>query len=400
MKILVTAASASAHISGVQRHVINLVRCLLLNPEVSQVHMVLAPWQRAMAETSGLTASNGLAIHYPNMGRGAVARNLWYYNELPKLVLQIRPNLVHLSYPVPIDAKAIPCPIVLTLHDLYPYEIPRNFGPYQFVFNRCILHQCIERVDRIACVSDTTAARFRQYTSTRLHDKATRIYNCVEPEAVCATQPPLPGWHGEPFLLTVAQHRRNKNLPLLLRAFHGALRQDLLATSTRLVIVGIQGPETTTLHSLAARLGLQDRVLFLQGLSQAELQWCYTRCEGAVLPSTTEGFGLPVAEALMAGCRVICSDIPAFREIGGAHCDYIALNRNAEINLAAGIGTLRTRRAILPVSFPHLSAAVLSTEYAALYRNLLITTGQAAGVAPAASVRLVATEKGSPYETL
>lgn len=393
MKILVTAASSSQHISGVQRHAFNLVRCLLLNPEISMVNLILAPWQREMVEASGLGSDSRLAIHYPEMGRGSIARNLWYYRELPELVSRLRPDLVHLSYPMPIDAEAIACPTVLTLHDLYPYEIPRNFGPYQFLFNRVILRHCIQSVNAIACVSDTTMAKLKQYASSKSYGKATRIYNCVEPEPVSVLQSPLPGWEREPFLLTVAQHRRNKNIALLIRTFHLLLRQGRLHALTRLVVLGVKGPETETIESLVSQLGLQTRVLFLEGLSQAELQWCYSHCEAVVLPSKTEGFGLPLAEALLAGCRVVCSDIPVFREIGGAHCEYIALGADAEITLAVGIKTALSKPAKEPVPFPHLSAETLATEYARLYRGLIPATANAKSTTSAPAIQLATTER-------
>ena len=395
MKILVTAASYSSHISGVQRHAFNMVRCLLLNPETSMVHLVLAPWQREMVEASGLVLDSRLSIHYPEMGRGSTARNLWYYRQLPKLVSQLQPDLVHLSYPMPVDAAAIGCPVVLTLHDLYPYEIPRNFGLHRSLFNRVILRHCMKSVDAIACVSDATMTRLKQYASSEICRKATRIYNCVEPEPLCATDYPLPGREGEPFLLTVAQHRRNKNIPLLIHTFHRLLRQGRVYASTRLVVLGVKGPETETIEALATQLGLRNRVLFLEGLSQAELQWCYSNCEAVVLPSMTEGFGLPVAEALLAGCRVVCSDIPAFREIGGTHCEYVALGDNAEIDLAAGIKVALDKPAKAPVPFPHLSAEVLAKEYARLYRDLIPAAATAKSMARAASIQLATAERQS-----
>jgi glycosyltransferase involved in cell wall biosynthesis len=393
MRILVTAASFSQHVSGVQRHAFNMVRCLLLTPEISMVDLILAPWQRDMAEASGLSSDSRLAIHYPEMGRGSIARNLWYYRKLPELVFRFSPDVVHLSYPMPVDVEALACPTVLTLHDLYPYEIPGNFGSYQFLFNRMILRHCIQRVDAIACVSDTTMVKLKHYAPREVYGKATRIYNCVEAEQLCDTHPPIQEAEGYPFLLTVAQHRRNKNIPLLIRTFHRLLRSGGLYPLTRLVVLGVKGPETKTIESLISRLGLGNRVLCLEGLSQAELQWCYSHCEAVVLPSETEGFGLPLAEGLLAGCRVICSDIPAFREIGAAHCEYIALGADAEMNLAAGIKDALEKPAKEPVQFPHLSAETLAREYARLYDGLLIAARNAESTASAASLHLVTSER-------
>jgi glycosyltransferase involved in cell wall biosynthesis len=281
------------------------------------------------------------------------------------------------------------------LHDLYPYEIPRNFGLHQFLFNRIILRHCMQSVDAIACVSETTMTRLKQYASGEIYRKASRIYNCVEPGPLCATQSPLPGWQGEPFLLSVAQHRRNKNIPLLIQAFHRLLRQGYIGSATRLVVVGIKGPETQRIEELVSRCGLDGSVLFLEGLSEPELQWCYSRSEALVLPSTTEGFGLPVAEALLAGCRVVCSDISAFREIGGGHCEFVGLGADAEEALATGIKITLDKPAKEPVPLPHLSAEVLANEYARLYRGLIPAAASAKCMACAASIQLVTADRQS-----
>jgi glycosyltransferase involved in cell wall biosynthesis len=395
MKILVVAASYSANISGLQRHAFNMVRCLLLNPDITAVDLVLAPWQRKMAVSARLGSDPRLAIHFEEMDRGTLARNLWYYRELPQLVSRLKPDLVHLTYPMPVDAEAIGCPTVLTLHDLYPYEIPRNFGLHKVIFNRVILQHCLNAVDAIACVSETTMNRLKQYASSKTYQKATRLYNCVEPEPFCATGSPLPGWQGEPFLLSVAQHRRNKNIPLLIRAFDRLLQQKQIHPATRLVVIGIKGPETQLIETLVSRRGLHKSVIFLEGLEERELQWCYSHSEAVVLPSVTEGFGLPVVEALLAGCRVVCSDIPAFREVGDRHCRFIELREDAEEALATGIRATLDSPAKEPMSLPHLSAAVLANEYARLYSDLIPAASIAKSMTRNSSIQLGAPERQS-----
>jgi glycosyltransferase involved in cell wall biosynthesis len=395
MKILVTAASFSSQISGVQRHAFNVVRCLLLHPEILAVHLVVAPWQRALVEEAGLGASARLTTHIAEMDQSSLSRNLWYYRRLPKLVARLQPDLVHLAYPVPVDTASLACPTVLTLHDLYPYEIPRNFGFPQVLFNRLILRLCLRRVAAIACVSDTTMARMKQYASHEVWRKAIRVYNCVEPEPLCALHSPIAEWQGDPFLLSIAQHRRNKNIPLLIRAFHRLLRQGQIDPTTKLIIVGIAGPETGRIHELVSRCDLGRSVLFLAGLSEADLQWCYARCEALVVPSRTEGFGLPVAEALLAGCRVICSDIPAFREIGDGHCRFVALGADAEEALAAGIVATLQEPAKPPVSLPHLSAKVLADQYANLYRRLISSVSRLDSATCEAVIQLTTPERQS-----
>ncbi len=370
MKILIAAASFSSRISGVQRHAFNVVRCLLQQPDISVVHLVIAPWQRELVSAAGLKPSHRLTTHIAEMEPSSISRNLWYYRQLPALAASLQTDVVHLSYPMPVNAASFACPTVVTLHDLYPYEIPLNFGFPKFIFNRLILQQCLRNIDVIACVSEVTSVRLRQYASATTWRKSIRIYNCVEAEPVCAIESPIPDWRGEPFLLCVAQHRRNKNIPLLIRTFGRLLRSGQVDAGMKLVVVGMAGPETRGIHRVVSKCGLGQRVHFLEGLSEPELQWCYARCKALVAPSVTEGFGLPVAEALLAGCPVVCSDIPAHREVGNGHCEFVKLQKNAEKALAEAIVATLRQPAKEPISLPQFSSPFLAKQYIGLYRRL------------------------------
>jgi glycosyltransferase involved in cell wall biosynthesis len=395
MKVLLAAASFSSHISGLQRHAFNVTRCLLQQPEISAVELVVAPWQRELVAAAGLASGRRLAIHLAPMEATSLSRNLWYYSRLPKLASSLQVDIVHLTYPAPVNASSFSCPTVVTLHDLYPYEIPLNFGFPKFIFNRLILQQCLRNVDAIACVSEITRIRLRQYSSTPVSRKAVRIYNCVEAEPSCSLESPIPGWQGESFLVCIAQHRRNKNIPLLIRSFARLLRFGQLAPRTQLVVVGISGPETHRIHRLVSRCGLARSVHFLRGLSESELQWCYTRCEALVAPSRTEGFGLPVAEALLAGCRVVCSDIPAHREVGEGHCRFVDLQRDAEETLCAAILATLKMPAMSPISLPEFSASVLARQYTRLYRNLRASSPMLQQAKLSSSLQPAASERQS-----
>jgi glycosyltransferase involved in cell wall biosynthesis len=177
-----------------------------------------------------------------------------------------------------------------------------------------------------------------------------------------------------PFLLCVAQHRRNKNILLALRVFHRLLHSHGLTSQvvpSQMLIVGIPGPETQAIERFIASTGLTDRVTLVNGISDEQLQWCYRNCSVLLAPSRIEGFGLPVAEALLAGCSVVCSDIPAFRELGGDHCRYIQLGPQAEEVFADAVAAMPDSKYPVPVSMPQLSASVIADQYLWLYRSLL-----------------------------
>lgn len=375
MKILIAAASFSSRISGIQRHGFNLAHCLLQSSDVAAIHVVVAPWQRSLIEAAGLVPSARLAVHIAEMKPSVASRNLWYLREFPRLAASIGVDVVHLSYPMPVRSAAFSCPTVLTLHDLYPYEIPRNFGIPKVLFNRLVLQYCLRNVDAIACVSEATRQRLGRYVSSSVWHRATKIYNCVEPPTYQFTDSPIHGWNGDPFLLCVAQHRRNKNIPLLIKTFDRLLRIGQIDASTRLVIVGITGPETNRILRLVSEYRLEERIHFLQGLTESELWWCYVRCAALVAPSITEGFGLPIAEGLLAGCRIVCSDIPAHREVGAGHCRFVDIRQRAERATERALAEAIVRElrepAPAPVRFPQFSAPVLAEQYVDLYRGLL-----------------------------
>ncbi len=395
MKILIAAASFASQISGLQRHAFNVVRCLLQLQELSAVHLVVAPWQRTLVEEAGFDPDPRLTVHIAEMEPSSLSRNLWYYRELPVLAARVRADVVHLTFPMPVDGKSFDCPTVVTLHDLYPYEIPQNFGFPKCIFNRLVLQQCLRNVDAIACVSEITDVLLRRYTPDATGRKTTRIYNCVEAGLFCAIESPIPGWQGEPFLLCVAQHRCNKNIPLLLRTFDRLLQRSEIDNKTKLLVIGIGGPESRRIHRLVSHLRLDGRVHFLEGLSEPELQWCYGRCEALVTPSITEGFGLPVAEALLAGCRVVCSDIPAFREVGGDHCNFVDLHEDAEGALAEAILTTLRQPARPPISLPQFSSSLLANQYLGLYRGLIASAVLSHNARFQASLHAATTERQS-----
>jgi glycosyltransferase involved in cell wall biosynthesis len=82
---------------------------------------------------------------------------------------------------------------------------------------------------------------------------------------------------------------------------------------------------------------LENRVVFYSGLSDSALAWLYRNCDVFVTASSIEGFCLPLVEAMQLSRRVVCSDIPVFREIANARCAFFSLDGHATDNLAGAI---------------------------------------------------------------
>ena len=371
MRVVIAGLSAPTELNGVSRHAANLVRGLLSLPLPLEVHFITGAWQSEMfAHAIGLQDQR-LRIHPIPIPHRNFARIHWYYSELPRIALRFAADVVHLSYTMPLDARAFACPTVVSLHDLYPFDIPQNFGLIKGAVNRELMCQCLRSVDAIACVSESTRARLRERFGGRMESKAVTIFNAVTPVPLSEVRPPR-GLNGnEPFLLCVAQHRQNKNIPLALRIFERLLRNGVVGENARLFIIGIPGPDTPLIHAVIQQAGLQRSVVLLSGITDAELQWCYHHCRLLLAPSSIEGFGLPVAEALLAGCPVVCSDIPAFREIGVDGCRYVRFGENVTERYEAAVRATLDEPRSGPRPLPHLSPAVIAREYLSLYSRLL-----------------------------
>jgi glycosyltransferase involved in cell wall biosynthesis len=340
MHILVVALHRPIEPTGVCRHAANLARCLAEKDEITQVTIVTGAWQQHYFEhifCSDLDKINIIGIDIENT---SLSRNFWFLFGLPKLVDNLRPNLVHLSFPLPLFRWLFTCPIVATIHDLYPYKIPENFGRYRAFANRLFLWQCIRNSDALVCVSKTTLDDLNIYfPKVRTKHKQTEvIYNFVdfdriEPKSIKILADEVE----RPFILCVGQHRKNKNIDLLLQSYALLRNERQIDDRTRLVIVGSVGPETENLHASIDRLALGDAVVMLSAIDDNELCWLYQNCLLFVIPSALEGFCIPLVEALYFSCKVVCSDIPVFREIGSSRCLYFDLAGDPIGNMAQSI---------------------------------------------------------------
>lgn len=336
MHILIVVLHRPIEPTGVCRYAANLARCLADSAIVTQVTVVTGAWQRDYFETAFALSSEKIKFVSVDIRNSSISRNLWFLFGLPKLVKQVSPTIVHLSFPLPFVRSLFPCPVVATIHDLYPYQFPENFGYRQVLFNRLFLEQCIRGSDGLACVSKTTLGYLNQYFPQQISQgkNTSVIYNFVDFKQTYANQPAdLSSKFNVPFILCVAQHRKNKNLDLLIKAYDSLVHEHQLDMETQLILVGSSGPETEYLTRLIQELALENSVQMLSAISDEELCWFYQNCKLFAIASSLEGFCIPLIEALYFSCKVICSDIPVLREIGSSNCTYFNLSEDPVKNL-------------------------------------------------------------------
>lgn len=211
---------------------------------------------------------------------------------------------------------------IVTVHDLRPYFYPDS--SVQSLYFHRLLPKALKRCEGVLTVSETSRQMLIEIYG--LAESRVRVVPNAITISHAARSPEVGSCSSsteEEFLLMVGASWAHKNADELLRMHHH------WAKRFRLKIVAGEGPYLSQLQSLAAELGLLDRVDFFSALSEAALQSLYARSAALVYPSKMEGFGLPPLEALSYGKPVIVSDIAIFREMYGSFPHYVSLGNEA-----------------------------------------------------------------------
>lgn len=124
------------------------------------------------------------------------------------------------------------------------------------------------------------------------------------------------GVHGK-YVLFVGTLQPRKNISRLIEAF-SMLKEDL-----NLVIVGKRGWLYEEILMAPQKFKVEEKVKFLDFVSDEDLPYLYKNALCFILPSLYEGFGLPVLEAMKYGCPVIVSNISSLPEAGGDATLYV-----------------------------------------------------------------------------
>lgn len=124
----------------------------------------------------------------------------------------------------------------------------------------------------------------------------------------------------KPYLLYVGNAYPHKNLERLIIAFGKLITEYML--DYQLVIAGRKDHFHERLEQEVANVRLDDRVIFTDYVSDAELAGLYKKASLYVFPSLSEGFGLPALEAMSYGVPVACSDATCLPEIAGDAAEY------------------------------------------------------------------------------
>lgn len=219
-----------------------------------------------------------------------------------------RPELWHATHQ---DTRFLPLyrktRLILTIHDL---NFLREKPPASIRRRLRRLQAKVDRATVLTTASRHAADEIRAHLDTGGKEIAIIPHGvCINPADAAAARPDFlaPGR----FLFTIGDVTPKKN-------FHALVDLAVRLPEFKIVIAGANGtPYATRLQHQIASQGLADRVILPGKVSDSHRSWLYQHCDGFLFPSRSEGFGLPLIEAMSCGRPVFCSHATSLPEVGG-----------------------------------------------------------------------------------
>ncbi|MFC5412336.1 glycosyltransferase family 4 protein [Larkinella bovis] len=253
---------------------------------------------------------------------------------------------------------------VLTIHDLNFLERP-DYSAAKKAQKLATLQRRVNRASAVATISDYTASVVRQHLK-RPDIPLSVIHNGNSVHPAIALSPEIP----KPYFLFVGVIHPKKNLHTLLPLLEAFPEWNL-------VLAGPDShPYAAHLRQQAGQLGISERLIMTGIVDEATKNGLYQQCDAFLFPSISEGFGLPVVEAMSWGKPVFISNLTSLPEIGGRDAYYFESFEPEQMaeTVFAGLNDFRAnpfRADRLRQQAARFSWEQAARQYWALYTGLL-----------------------------
>lgn len=201
--------------------------------------------------------------------------------------------------------------VVMTIHDLNFME-RGDYPNWKKALKIKRLQQKINRCKGIVYISEYVKDAVQKHMQMPQGIQERVIYNgiAVANKGIYTAVPSMP-----PYVFSIGMHPKKNyavGLPIL------QSNPDL-----QWVIAGNDdGGYQDTLLKAAQKLGVEARLTFKGTVTEEEKWSLYQNCKALIFPSVSEGFGMPVLEAMSFGKPVFLSNRTSLPEIGGPEAYY------------------------------------------------------------------------------
>lgn len=302
-------------VGGSEDYAVGLVRELARSGQVDLTVFC----QPELADAYPDLDAAGVLVPGPGLGEKRGLRLFWENSWLPYQVRHLGLHLVHhLGGTIPpLGASRS----VLTVYDLQPLTHPERFRPAK----RAWLRTALPRSARHAGMVLTLSEHVRQHVVRHLGTPADQVMvvppgvrgaRTRDADAAAAARRRYRLDPDSELLLYPAITYPHKNHEVLVRALAKVVAQRPGVT---LVLTGRPGPGDAAIAALAHEHGIGSAVRRLGRLPRHDLDALFDAAAALVFPSTHEGFGLPLLEAMTRGCPILAADASAIPEIVGGN---------------------------------------------------------------------------------
>jgi glycosyltransferase involved in cell wall biosynthesis len=276
--------------------------------------------------------------------RSAVKNILWHQHRLPRLVRSYRLDVLHVpSYRRLLSRR--PCPLVGTIHDLAPFQVPNKYDWKRMFYGRVVVRWLARRQDRIIAVSQNTAKDIETFFHLP-KDRIKVIHNGIDHTRFGpAPVEPAKSWvsrryglGGRYFLYVARLEHPGKNHIRLIEAFD--LFKAGSSSDWQLVFAGDDWHGAEAIHARIAQSPNRKHICSLGFIPDSSMADLYRAADAFVYPSLYEGFGLPPLEAMACGSPVICSTRGSLGEVIGQAA--LTIDPENVSQMAAQLGKIAT----------------------------------------------------------
>lgn len=253
---------------------------------------------------------------------GTKNKAIWRSFEIKKDIMKDGLDIYHgLSHELPRSNETMDCKKVVTIHDLIFKTNPEFF---QYI-DRNLYHikckHCLHTADKIVAISEHTKKDIIEYYQIdpskieviyqSCHD---RYYQAPETSDI-----PLPKTFPNEYNLSVGSLEPRKNIISVIKAYTHIKKENRIP----LFLIGNGKKHKKYLQEHINKNKLQKDIHILTNIPSELLPVIYQNATMLIYPSFYEGFGLPVAEALLSSTPVITSNNSSLMEAGGPSSLYI-----------------------------------------------------------------------------
>ncbi len=301
----------------------------------------------------------------------------WRNIEIVKSIIYGKMDVYHgLSNELPKRVNHFKGAKVVTIHDVVFKEYPRDFPRFdRYTYNKRTLN-AIHKADMIVCPSAFTANSLTMHYAVNpkkievIHPSIQAAFYQEVPEEISIQRFTNQWGIQKPYILCLGDIRPRKNQKKVVEAM-----RLLKSLDVQLVLVGrSSGKYIQSIKSFIQQENIDDKVVWLNSVSTHDLPLLFYGAQALVYPSVIEGYGLPIAEAMLCGLPVLTTKNSSMEEIGGSKINYVKAND------VQGIADFIQSVVDKPSSFTykltpkerwHFSAERQAQELDALYKRLI-----------------------------